>query len=291
MSLLRVPPGARVAVIGDIGGHIDALRAELARLGVPRDGTGRLPPDLVVVQVGDLIHRGPDSAGVVALVDRHLSDNPDRWIQLVGNHEAFYLRRRQFSWSERVPRGTAAVLRRWWTTGRMRPAVAIRAGTEDLLVSHAGLTRGFWHDVLGAPTDVAAAADAINALARGNGRALFRPGTMLGWRRPDHGAGPVWAAAGTEVAASWSGHQLPFSQVHGHSSAYHWESDSWHLEAALRAAVVLDRTARHVVITLPGGRLVGVDPGHGAAGRPVWRSFEVSGGPVPASGGTVGPKG
>ncbi|WP_298131090.1 metallophosphoesterase [Micropruina sp.] len=284
MSLLRVPPGQRLAVIGDVGGHVDALRAELARLGVPGEGDGPLPPDLLVVQVGDLIHRGPDSAGVVALVDRHLRADPDRWIQLVGNHEAFYLRRKQFSWPERVPRGTVAVLRNWWTSGRMRPAVAIRAAGEDLLVSHAGLTRGFWADVLGAPSDVAAAADAINALAHRNGRALFKPGTMVGWRDPDHAAGPVWAAAGTEVAASWSGHPLPFSQVHGHSSAYNWEAGSWNLGDDLRQAARLDDTARHVVITLPGGRLVGVDPGHGAEVRRQWRAFELPGGPVTPSG-------
>ncbi|MFT4218135.1 MAG: metallophosphoesterase [Micropruina sp.] len=275
MSLLRPLPGQRVAVIGDVGGHVDALRAELARLGVPDDGAGPLPPDLLVVQVGDLIHRGPDSAGVVALVDRHLQTDPDRWIQLVGNHEAFYLRRPQFSWYERVPRSTAAVLRRWWASGRMRPAAAIRVEGEDLLVSHAGLTRGFWQEVLGAPPDVAAAADALNALARTNGRALFRPGTMVGWRDPDHGAGPVWAAAGTEVAASWSGHRLPFSQVHGHSSAYNWETGGWRLDDALRSSASVDDAARHVVITLPGGRLIGVDPGHGVASRTSWRAFEL----------------
>ncbi|MFT3969453.1 MAG: metallophosphoesterase [Micropruina sp.] len=275
MSLLQVPPGQRVAVIGDVGGHADALRAELARLGVPDDGAGPLPPELVVVQVGDLVHRGPDSEGVVALVDRHLVRTPERWIQLVGNHEAFYLRRRQFSWAERVPRSTAAVLRRWWASGRMRPAVALRAGGEDLLVCHAGLTRGFWTDVLGAPADVATAAGAINALARRRGRALFKPGTMLGWRDPDHGAGPVWAAAGTEVAASWSGHELPFSQVHGHSSAYNWRSGQWHLDDTLRAGAALDEVARHVTITLPGGRLVGVDPCHGVEGQATWRAFEL----------------
>ncbi|MFT4294561.1 MAG: metallophosphoesterase [Micropruina sp.] len=278
MSLLQVPPGRRVAVIGDVGGHADALCAELARLGVPREGTGPLPPDLVVVQVGDLIHRGPDSAGVVALVDRHLQTDPDRWIQLVGNHEAFYLRRQQFSWPERVPRGTAATLRRWWSSGRMRPAVAIRTAVEDLLVSHAGLTRGFWQDVLGAPSDAAAAAAAINALARNNRRALFKPGTMLGWRHPDFGAGPIWAAAGSEVAASWSGHELPFSQVHGHSSAYGWQSGRWHLADDLRAAAVRDDDAKHVMINLPGGRLVGIDPGHAAVADRLWRSFELPGG-------------
>lgn len=275
MSLIQVPPGQRVAVIGDVGGHADALRAELARLGVPDGGAGPLPPGLLVIQVGDLIHRGPDSEGVVALVDRHLDRTPECWIQLVGNHEAFYLRRRQFSWPERVPRGTAAVLRRWWSSGRMRPAVALRVGGEDLLVSHAGLTRGFWRDVLGAPSDVTTASDALNALARRNGRALFRPGTMLGWRDPDHSAGPVWAAAGTEVAASWSGHELPFSQVHGHSSAYDWQTGRWHLDGALRASAVVDDAAKHVTIALPGGRLVGIDPGHGVRGGRVWRSFEL----------------
>ncbi len=277
MSLLEVPRGQRVAVIGDVGGHAGALRAELARLGVPAEGAGPLPPGLTVIQVGDLIHRGPDSEGVVALVGRHLERTPQRWIQLVGNHEAFYLRRRQFSWPERVPRGTAAVLRRWWATGLMRPAVALRAGGEDVLVCHAGLTRGFWTDVLGAPAAVGETADAINALARRKGRALFKPGTMLGWRDPDHSAGPVWAAAGTEVAASWLGHELPFSQVHGHSSAYNWRSGQWHLDDALRDAAALNEVARHVTITLPGGRLVGVDPCHGVEGQATWRAFELPG--------------
>lgn len=278
MTGLRPEPGGRVAIIGDVGGHVDALRAELVRLGVPDDGDGPIPPGLCIVQVGDLIHRGPDSPAVVALVDRHLRQAPGRWIQLVGNHEAFYLRRRQFSWHDRVPRSTAAILRRWWASGLMRPAVAIRTNVEDVLVCHAGLTRGFWQDVLGGPTDAGLAAEALNALARTNRRALFRPGTMLGWRRPDLGAGPVWAAAGTEVAASWSGHRLPFSQVHGHSSAYDWNAGRWRLDEALRPSAVRDEVARHVVISLPGGRLVGIDPGHTALADRGWRAFELPGG-------------
>jgi hypothetical protein len=66
----------RVAVIGDIGGHLNELRTELVRLGAGQDG--RLPDDLIVVQVGDLIHRGPDSDGVVALVDRYLRTQPSQ---------------------------------------------------------------------------------------------------------------------------------------------------------------------------------------------------------------------
>jgi hypothetical protein len=63
----------RVAVVGDIGGHATELRAELTRLGEDKDG--RLPSDLVVIQVGDLIHRGPDSDDVVKLVDNYLKPN------------------------------------------------------------------------------------------------------------------------------------------------------------------------------------------------------------------------
>ena len=64
-SVPAPPPGSirRVAVIGDVAGHLDELQTELVRLGA--DGaTLELPAGLQVIQVGDLIHRGPDSAGV-----------------------------------------------------------------------------------------------------------------------------------------------------------------------------------------------------------------------------------
>lgn len=92
-----------MAVLGDVGGHLAALRAELTRLGVPDGGDGPIPADLTVVQVGDLVHRGPESDAVVALVDRHLSATPRRWLQVVGNHEAFYLRRGSSVGTRRSP--------------------------------------------------------------------------------------------------------------------------------------------------------------------------------------------
>ncbi|WP_233594971.1 metallophosphoesterase [Amycolatopsis sp. WAC 04169] len=73
----------RVAIIGDVGGHPDQLRRALAWLGATGE---RLPPDLTVIQVGDLVDRGPDSTGVLDIVANLLDDG--RWIQLAGNHEA-----------------------------------------------------------------------------------------------------------------------------------------------------------------------------------------------------------
>ena len=100
----------RHAVIGDVGGHAHDLWAEVERLGGdPR--SGRLPDDLVVVQVGDLVHRGPHSEEVVAVVDRFLQRSPDRWLQLVGNHEAQYLREPAFEWRQWVNARARATLR------------------------------------------------------------------------------------------------------------------------------------------------------------------------------------
>ena len=162
----RLSP-VRVAVIGDIGGHLDALRGELRRLGVDDDRP--IPDDLVVVQVGDLVHRGPDFDAVVAYVDRRLRSQPDRWIQLVGNHEANYVRPPVFRWPEQVCRGTARTLQRWWRRRELRVAAAVETDRESFLVTHAGLTAQFWAQSLGAPTTARDASITIVALDKATG--------------------------------------------------------------------------------------------------------------------------
>lgn len=273
MTVLEVQPSVRIAIIGDVGGHLGPLQFELARLGVPEEGAGEIPPDLRLIQVGDLVHRGPDSAGVVALVDRHLRSTPGRWVQLVGNHEAFYLRRRQFTWDDRVPAATAATLRRWWREGLMNVAVAIRAGQESFVVTHGGVTRGFWASVLAGPSDVGETVDALNALRGRNDRALFRAGTMVDHRQPDPLVGPIWANAGAELSASWLDRELPFSQVHGHSSIYDWQRMRWLVDGRTAALATRDDPAKHVVLELAGGRLIGVDPGHRAMADGTWHAY------------------
>ncbi|WP_309572846.1 AAA family ATPase [Deinococcus sp.] len=56
-------------VIGDVHGCLPELRELLARLGYVLDGNVVTPPaDRTAVFLGDLVDRGPDSAGVLALV-------------------------------------------------------------------------------------------------------------------------------------------------------------------------------------------------------------------------------
>ncbi|HJQ03962.1 MAG TPA: metallophosphoesterase [Nocardioides sp.] len=262
----------RIAVIGDVGGHLEALRAELSRIGVPDDGAGEIPEDLVVVQVGDLVHRGPDSAGVVALVDTHLRRTPDRWFQLVGNHEAFYVFGPQFRLSERLDRRAAGTLSGWWQEGVLRAAVSFSSGGETFLVTHAGLTREYWRLFLGAPDDARAAAAALNDMLRRGDDRLIRAGQVHGGA-VDPAAGPLWAAADTELEAGWRDHTLPFSQVHGHSSAVRWpDGDAPEPPAS---DVVLDHTLRHTTTVLAGGRIIGVDPGHGDNAAESWGALEL----------------
>ncbi|RNI21558.1 metallophosphoesterase [Flexivirga caeni] len=265
---------SRVAVIGDVGGHLGPLQDLLVRLGVS-PGTWEVPPGLIIVQVGDLVHRGPDSPGVVEFVDRLLVEQPGRWVQLAGNHEAQYLREPDFDWPELLVGSPANSLVRWWNTAKMVAAAVIETPDRAILATHAGLTRGYW-EWLGSG-DARHTAQALHQLGRQTHEALFRSGTMLGGGAPDPAAGPLWAEAGSEVASSWwSGEPgMPFDQVHGHSSVTDFRTGRPRTDA-FGAALRADTGAGIETITLPSGaRLVGCDPGHGQAPQPGWEAWIV----------------
>ena len=151
-------PG-RVALFGDVGAHAEQLRAALVDLGAD-PVTLELPADLTVVQVGDLIHRGPDTPGSIAIARAAMARQPDQWVQLAGNHESYYLTPPRFHWPERLPEDDLETLYEWWRTRRMRVATSVEIVGESCryLVTHAGLTEGFWRHFIGMPGDAATAA-------------------------------------------------------------------------------------------------------------------------------------
>lgn len=271
---MSLPDGhRRVAVIGDVGGHLVELRRELVRLGAD-EATGRLPEDLTVVQLGDLVHRGPQSAGVVALVDRYLREQPSHWLQLVGNHEAQYLAAPAFAWPERLDEVSAATIRSWWAEGLLRAAAVVpdRVGGQAL-ITHAGLTCGFWRGVLGAPNSAAKAAEALNGLIEDHADVLFRPGQLLLGGGPNLSAGPLWAVAATELVPGWMGAGAPFSQVHGHTSIYRWHEHRFVARDDIARRTSVDELARHESTKLGGTMIIGIDPGHGARPASRWRAW------------------
>ncbi|GAA4384284.1 hypothetical protein GCM10023147_04530 [Tsukamurella soli] len=244
----------------------------MARLGAIDDV---LPDDLVVIQVGDLIHRGPDSDGVIALVDHYLRNQPTQWVQLIGNHEANYLRPPAFRWPQKLKRRSASTLRRWVHHREALVAAAISTDSEQILVTHAGVTEEFWRTVIGAPPTALAAAERLNELAlRHDDDRLFAAGVMLG--RPNAAAGPLWAEPVTELIPGWIDRPMPFSQVYGHSTVNDWV-DPVSLPPLLADRITSDPAAKHEYVAMDGGRLIGIDPGHHAYPTIPWRSFEVHG--------------
>lgn len=85
--LPAVPEGMRYYLIGDIHGRLDLFEAMVAA--IEDDDASRETLDTQVILLGDLVDRGPDSAGVVALTRNWQSQRNVR--VLAGNHEQMML--------------------------------------------------------------------------------------------------------------------------------------------------------------------------------------------------------
>ncbi len=85
--LAAVPDGTRYYVIGDIHGRLDLYAAMVDAIEV--DDAARSAADTHIILLGDLVDRGPDSAGVIA---RTRTWQEKRNVRvLAGNHEEMFL--------------------------------------------------------------------------------------------------------------------------------------------------------------------------------------------------------
>ncbi|HMP55750.1 MAG TPA: metallophosphoesterase family protein [Novosphingobium sp.] len=82
-----IGPGERVYAVGDIHGRLDLLEPLVAA--IEADDGGRGPAETTLVLLGDLVDRGPDSAGVISFA-RDLAARRRVRI-LAGNHEEMFL--------------------------------------------------------------------------------------------------------------------------------------------------------------------------------------------------------
>jgi serine/threonine protein phosphatase 1 len=89
---ISAPPGVRLYAIGDVHGRLDLLESLLD--GVLEDSKSSAADRKVVVFLGDLIDRGPDSRAVIERVMAGPQDHwrGFQWITLRGNHEDIMLR-------------------------------------------------------------------------------------------------------------------------------------------------------------------------------------------------------
>lgn len=85
------PPGKRLYAVGDIHGRLDLLDDLLRRIADDLRARPVAVGAATIVFLGDLIDRGPDSAGVIERIST-LHGVPARALLLLGNHEEILLR-------------------------------------------------------------------------------------------------------------------------------------------------------------------------------------------------------
>lgn len=83
-----LPDGLRVYAIGDIHGRLDLLDELLAT--IDADDSARPAARTMLVFLGDLIDRGPDSAAVLERLTKLSATRPDSRF-ILGNHEEVFL--------------------------------------------------------------------------------------------------------------------------------------------------------------------------------------------------------
>jgi serine/threonine protein phosphatase 1 len=83
-----IPPGQRIYAVGDIHGRLDLFEALVAA--IEADEAAAAPAETTVILLGDLVDRGADSAGVIALAREWQQRRRVRI--LAGNHEEMFLR-------------------------------------------------------------------------------------------------------------------------------------------------------------------------------------------------------
>lgn len=81
-----IPAGERVYAVGDIHGRLDLFDALIAE--IERDDAARAPASTTMILLGDLVDRGPASAGVLARARAWQSQRSVRI--LAGNHEEMF---------------------------------------------------------------------------------------------------------------------------------------------------------------------------------------------------------
>jgi serine/threonine protein phosphatase 1 len=82
-----IPAGERVYAIGDVHGRAELFAALIAA--IEADDGARLAARTTIILLGDLIDRGPDSAGVIRLARAWQGRRTVRI--LIGNHEEMFL--------------------------------------------------------------------------------------------------------------------------------------------------------------------------------------------------------
>ncbi|MEE9434348.1 MAG: metallophosphoesterase family protein [Sphingorhabdus sp.] len=90
LNVARVPDGMRVYAIGDIHGRKDLLKQLINQ--IDTDDAERGAASTLIIFLGDLVDRGPDSAGVIEKAIKLQRKRGSNVRFLMGNHEEVFLK-------------------------------------------------------------------------------------------------------------------------------------------------------------------------------------------------------
>lgn len=265
----------RTFVFGDTGGHQPQLWRSLIDIGVDLE-LAHIPEDVRIIHLGDLIHKGEHSNSIIPVIDKLIRNNPDRWIQILGNHEFQHIEGAPYFWRCDCAINTVNIINNWWDEGLATATYALDVPKKiqldisnkisqpetQILFSHAGLSHDWW-SALNKPDTADLTSARLNQVET---HFITAPGEMLGVQggKP----GPVWAVGNTEVFNSWISQEdiMPFTQIHGHTTSYKWKQGAWWRTdkgfRTFRDATKLNPETHAVITEMAGNLLIGIDPGY-----------------------------
>jgi hypothetical protein len=248
-----------VVVLGDVGGQTRVYRDALLSLGIDPDEC-LIPEGITLIQVGDVVrfNHNPhlDSLGCVEISDRLIQNNPDNYIQLLGNHDLALLGgARDPHWKILDLPDSREYVERWWQDGTVSLGVTLRSITgdgNDILITHAGLGRNYWKQISGG--DAVQTAVALNSLVGQNVADFEVPGHLV-TGADNVNADTAWALVGPEFHSTWQGHQMPFNQIHGHACLMEWDSGNYWPDVIpeVIASTEINWSHRYTLTTRPDG--------------------------------------
>ena len=185
-----------------------------------------MPDGLHVVQVGDVVRLVDNETWMVEnlqcvkTVNLFMRENPDRWIQLWGNHDVAALGGlRKHNWDLNPCEETVTVLREWWDDRRAVFAVSVGGA----FVSHAGLTFQMWKKV-GPAYQSDIAADKVNdwmfqEAKKEEGIAALGHGEITEKFSRSRWGDVLWAHPARELIPGWESAPSGcyFDQIYGHA--------------------------------------------------------------------------
>lgn len=275
------------AVFGDVHAHFSPLFKALVHLGWD-ETSKKIPQNLTVIQLGDLIHKGPYTNEIIAFVDEIIrvnNNDPEsgQWVQLMGNHESQYFEGTPDFWKRECDMHSIATLGSWLDQGHMKFHYVIeQADGKPFIVTHAGVNP-FWYYraepfFKSGARDIHLTQDEYLEFRESQTVERFSqwmdelvnvpavaciPGEMLGGKFNPK-AGPVWAETVREVYSAWRGEKVPFHQIHGHVTPFSWTVRKFFplVPAVIRDEIRLFKEKRRSLWTnIDGSMFYGIDNG------------------------------